>query len=64
MMTAAERRVLDLLAEAYAAFLEMGERHPNAADEFVRGIHQCQHIVMAREAVRQNPGYFTRGTEG
>ena len=48
----AERRVVNLLAEAYNEFVKLPFQHPSNLDEFVTAIHVCQRTVGIR-AVRK-----------
>lgn len=57
-MTDQEMRVLDLLAEAHRAFLALPVMHPADLPEWVIDLHHLQNRVMARAAIRVNPGYF------
>ena len=47
-----ERRVLDKLAEAWNAYLELSKAHPDQDAEFRHGIHALQHPIMARPTRR------------
>lgn len=47
-----ERRVLDKLAEAWNAYLELSKAHPDQDAEFRHGIHALQHQIMARPTRR------------
>lgn len=55
MTTDAEKRVVDHLAEAWNEFLRLPLQHPSEREEFIRGIHVCQHIVACRVAQRADP---------
>ena len=57
-MNELETQVLDRLADAYNAFVELPVQHPFDSGEFVAAIHAAQMIVMKRLAVRDNPSYF------
>jgi len=57
-VTEAELRILALTAQLWNAFLELPDRHPCDAEELQRDIHNIQHRVMARLAVRMTPGVF------
>jgi SMC interacting uncharacterized protein involved in chromosome segregation len=57
-----EGTVMDSLVEAWNNFLKLEKQHPSDTEEFCRGIHQCQHILMCRILRRDYPeGYSTRG---
>lgn len=58
-MSEEEIKVLDLLAGAWNRFLNLPCQHPDDNAEFRTKIHDLQRIIMAREAVRNNPDYFT-----
>lgn len=47
-----ERRVLDKLAEAWNAYLELSKAHPDQDAEFRHGTHALQHQIMARPTRR------------
>jgi hypothetical protein len=55
-LTTPEILVLDTLAAAWNQFLALPITHGNDLDEFMRGIHQAQNIVMARPAFQQLNG--------
>jgi hypothetical protein len=59
-VTEAERALLDLTVQLWNAFLALPDRHPADAEEMQRDIHNIQHRVMARVAVRENPEYFRK----
>jgi hypothetical protein len=59
-MTEAEKKVLNKLVEAHNAFIELAEYHPSDITEWVHGMHALQNIVMSREAVRNDPVYFSK----
>lgn len=52
-MTEAEKHLVELLAEAWNAFVFMPIEHPCDRDEFCRGIHALQEKVLARPARRE-----------
>lgn len=47
-----EQVVLDKLAEAWNAFTELGQAHPDQDAEFRHGIHALQYQIMACPARR------------
>lgn len=51
-LTAQERVVLDKLAAAWNAYLELSKAHPDQDAEFRHGIHTLQHQIMARPTRR------------
>jgi hypothetical protein len=53
-------KVLDLTAQLWNAFLDLPDRHPSDAEEMAHDIHNIQHRVMARLAVRTHPELFTQ----
>lgn len=55
-MTPAERAVVDQLAAAWNAFMQLPVEHPMDQDEFCRGIHVLQDKVLARPARRTMNG--------
>ena len=57
-MTDDEKRVLELTALLWNAFIALPDRHPADAEEMQRDIHNIQHRVMARVAVRAHPEFF------
>jgi hypothetical protein len=67
-LTGDERLVLNLLGEAYNAFLLLPRQHPSEADEFRLSIHRCQDIVGMRVARRSDPDllptYITASASG
>lgn len=50
-----ELHCLGHLANAWNAFSKLPVQHPNDSDEFLRAIHQAQHIVTTRLARRAYP---------
>lgn len=52
MLNEAEGRVIQHLADAWNAYLELPVDHQDAQGEFRHGIHALQAIVFARPAVR------------
>jgi len=53
-----EKEVLNKLAEAFNMFSNLPIQHPMDIQEFCSKIHDLQRIVMAREAIRNDPSYF------
>jgi len=53
-----EKEILDLLALAWNEFLHLEEQHPQDKMEFMRAIHQAQHLIMIRETRRNHPEIF------
>jgi hypothetical protein len=51
-LTDTERAVLDHLAAAWNAYLELSKAHPDQDAEFRHGIHALQHQIMARPTRR------------
>ena len=57
-MTEAEKRLLQMTADLWNAFLDLPDRHPSDAEETQRDIHNIQNRIMARCAVRSCPDLF------
>ena len=55
-VTKQERKVLELLAEAWNAFCELPEEHPMEKAEFCGAIHSCQDKVLMRTGRREVNG--------
>jgi|WetSurMetagenome_2_1015567.scaffolds.fasta_scaffold1202145_2 hypothetical protein len=53
-----ERKILDLLAEAWNEYCKLSIGHPDDARDFVNAIHNAQRIIMSREPVRLHPDYY------
>lgn len=51
-VTAAEERVNELLGQVMTEFAALPEEHPSDVEEFARGIHVLQNIVLARAGLR------------
>jgi hypothetical protein len=51
-ITPKEREVIDLLAEAWNAYLELPVEHPTHRQEFMFAIHQAQQLVLSRPTSR------------
>ena len=60
--TEGEALVVQKLAEAWNAFLELGSYHPDDFAEFRSAIHRCQEKVMCRP-VREMAADVTEGLE-
>jgi hypothetical protein len=52
LLSAEEQGVVDALADAWNRFLAIEPLHSDNIDEFRHGIHQLQHLVMARPVQR------------
>lgn len=53
LLTDQEHKVIDLLAEAWNAFLELDELHPDEKHDFRKSIHEAQRNIMARPVRRE-----------
>ena len=53
--------IIDLLAEVWNKFLKLEKQHECDDDEFMKGIHDCQKIIMIRETRRNDPNRFLIG---
>jgi len=62
LLTPLERRVIELLGEAFGAWVAAGVSG-NDRREFVQAIHHAQHQVMAQAAARAYPDLY-RVAEG
>lgn len=51
-LTAAERAVLDKLAEAWNLFVKLPVQHPMHRNEFAGFIHNAQRMIMSRPISR------------
>ncbi len=51
-LTEAEQRVLDLLTEAWNAFVALPEQHPVHGHEFMHAINAAKRIMMVRPVER------------
>jgi len=51
-LTSEEQRVLNLLVEAWEAFQELPEQHPEHALEFMHAIRAAQRLVITRSVAR------------
>lgn len=47
-MTPEENKIVDLLADAWNAFIHLPILHQKDQDEFIHAIHQAQNIIMSR----------------
>lgn len=52
VLTREEKRVMKILGQAWNAFHDLPEEHPNEHNEFVGKIHDLQRMVMARPTRR------------
>lgn len=57
-MTQDEIKVIELLADAWNAFVKLEVMHPDDALHFRTNIHAAQSIIMQRDAVRLHAGIF------
>lgn len=57
-MTAIEKEIMDKLVEAHNLYRALPIQHPRDIHEWVNSLHELQRIIMAREAVRNNPEYY------
>ena len=57
-MSQAEIEILNLLADCWNTYCKLEVQHPDDARDFADAIHDCQRIIMSREAVRQYPDFF------
>lgn len=55
-VTTQERKALQLLADAWAAFCELPEEHPMEKAEFCTAIHSCQDKILMRSGRREVNG--------
>lgn len=53
-MTDQEKWLLRKLADCWNDFLELKDRHPSDADDFMFHVHALQRIVLARLAERSD----------
>jgi len=60
MLTEQEQELILLTATLWNKFCELPNRHPSDAVEMARDIHDIQHRIMARAAVRAHPEIFPR----
>jgi hypothetical protein len=51
-VTAAEKAIADSLGDVWNAYCALPVEHPMEADEFCRGIHALQNMVLARAGCR------------
>jgi hypothetical protein len=58
-VTKAELKVLDMLGDAYTAFTQLPQCHDSDLLEFEQAVHRAQNIIMARDAIRNHPKYFS-----
>lgn len=57
-LTEAEQRVVDLLAEAWNAFMHVPVADADAITDFRRAIHEAQRIIACRAMAREHPEYW------
>lgn len=57
-LTEAELRVIDMTAELWNAFLDLGDNQFSDREEMARDIHDIQQRIMARLARRLHPEKF------
>ena len=59
-MKTQEKKVLDLLVDAWNEFIKLNEEHPDEQEDFKDGIHKCQYIIAMRIAREHEPKIFPR----
>ena len=47
-LTKQEQEVMDHLAQAWNAFLNLHKRHPDEVPDFRKAIHEAQRIILSR----------------
>ena len=57
-ITDEESQVLKKIGEAYKAFMELEQQHPDDLRDFVNGVHIMQGLIMQRIARRVDPETF------
>lgn len=57
-MADAEREVMASLVDAWNAFVALNQTHPDHVEDFRRGIHSCQAVLMHRIVQRDYPDWF------
>ena len=57
-MSEEEKKVIHASAELWNALLKLEKYHPDDIHDLRFHIHAIQHIIMSREAVRNNPDLF------
>ena len=55
-LTNKEQKVIDTLVEAWNAFLELPQIHPDHNNEFRSIIHSAQYMILARPVIIQQQG--------
>lgn len=53
-----EESIMHLLKCAFDAFVKLDVMHPDDQQDFNKGIHECQNVIMRRITVRDYPSYF------
>jgi len=57
-LTLEERKIMNLLVDAHNLFIKIEATHPNDINEWVEGIHKCQHVLQKRILRRDYPDTF------
>jgi len=58
LLTDEERAVVDCLADAWNAFVELKPVHPSDNREFEHAIHAAQNIILARPVMKNAVNEF------
>ena len=58
MLTDAEIKLIEMLADCADAFCRLSVQHPSDQPEFLLHIHALQEKTMSRSAVRAHPELF------
>lgn len=53
-----EFECMNYLVKAHNIFITLSTQHPDDLTEWVSKMHDLQRIIMAREAVRQDPDKY------
>lgn len=62
-LTIAEKRVMELLIQAYQGFIDIPRQHPDEMRDFVDGIHRIQDVMSVRVVRRHYPEYWATYSE-
>lgn len=58
LLTEREKEVLELLGQAWSAFLKMERAHRSDTEDFMRHIHDAQRVVAAQVSFRTDPDFM------
>ena len=57
-MNEAQKELINLTAQLWNKYIKLPQQHPCDKEQFCHALHICQHLIMIREARRNDPQLF------